>query len=54
MSNNQAESYVLFKACQLAQEAGFNSIQVFRDPELLIKTLNEEGIFNNSTLNSIL
>ena len=54
MSNNQAESYSLLKACQLAQEAGFKSIQVYGDSELLIKSLNSDGLFNNSTLNLIL
>ena len=54
MSNNQAESYSLLKACQLAKEAGFMSIQVFGDSELLIKRLNSDGLFNNPALNLIL
>ena len=54
MSNNQAESYSLLKACQLAKEAGFMSIQVFGDSEHLIKRLNSDGLFNNPALNLIL
>ena len=54
MSNNQAESYNLLKACQLAQEDGFKSIQVYGDSELLIKSLNSDGLFNNPNLNLIL
>ena len=54
MSNNQAESYSLLKACQLAKEAGFMSIQVYGDSGLLIKRLNLDGLFNNPALNLIL
>ena len=54
MSNNQTKSYSLLKACQLAKEVGFKSIQVFGDSELLIKLLSSYGLFNNSALNLIL
>ena len=54
MSNNQAESYSLLKACQLAKEVGIKTIQVYGDSELLIKMLNSDGILNNSALNLIL
>ena len=54
MYNNQAESYTILKACQLAKEVGFKCIQVFGDTELFIKMLNSNGLFNNSTLKLIL
>ena len=54
MSNNQAESYGLLKACHIAKELGFKSIQIFGDLELLIKTLNSANHFYNSDLNNIL
>ena len=54
MSNNQAESYSLLKACQLEKEVGFKSIQVVGDLELLIKRLNSDRLFNNLGLNLIL
>ena len=54
MSNNQAESYSLLKACLLAKEAGYKNIQVYGDFELLIKMLNSDGIFNTPALNIIL
>ena len=54
MSNNQAKGYSLLKACQLGKEAGFMSIQVYGDSELLIKRLNSDGLFNNPALNLIL
>ena len=50
MSNNQAESYSLLKACQLAQEAGFMPIQVYGDSELLIKSF-EFNFAENSKCN---
>ena len=53
-SNNQAESYGLLKACHIAKELGFKSIQIFGDLELLIKTLNSANHFYNSDLNNIL
>ena len=53
MYNNQVESYNILKACQLAKEVGFKSIQVFGDTELLIKMLNSNDLFNNSTLKLI-
>ena len=52
--NNQAKSYALFKACQIAKEFGFKSIQIFDDSELLIKTLNSAHQFYNPVLNNIL
>ena len=54
MSNNQAECYSFLKACQIAKEIGYKSIQIFGDSELLIKMLNSDDHFNNSTLNNIL
>ena len=54
MLNNQAESYGLLKAFQIAKELGFKSIQIFSDSELLIKTLNSANQFCNSYLNNIL
>ena len=54
MSNNLAESYSLFKVCQIAKKIKYKSIQIFGDPELVIKLLNSEGYFNNSALNKIL
>ena len=54
MSNNQVESYSLLKACLIAKEKGYKSIQFFGDSELLIKVLNSEDHFNNSTLNKSL
>ena len=54
MSNNQEESYSLLKACQMTKKLGFKSIQIFGDSKLLIKFLNTNGHFNNSTLNLIL
>ena len=54
MSNNQAKSYSLLKACQIAKENGYKSIQFFGDPELLIKVLNSEDHFNNFALNKSL
>ena len=54
MSNNQAESYSLLKACQLAKEAGFKYIHVYEDSEILIKMLNSDGLFNIPSLNVIL
>ena len=41
-------------ATQLVKEKGFKSVLIFGDSELLIKTLNSAGSFNNSTLNIIL
>ena len=40
MSNNQDESYSLLKACQIAKENGYKSIQIHGDSEMLIKVLN--------------
>ena len=54
MSNNQAESYSLLKACQLAKEAGFKYLHVYGDSEILIKMLNSNGLFNIPALNVIL
>ena len=54
MSNNQEECYSLLKACQIAKEVRFQSIQIYGDSELLIKLINLEGHFNNSVLNKIL
>ena len=54
ISNNQAESYSVLRACQLEMEDRFKSIQVFGDSELLIKMSNSDGLFNNSALNLIL
>ena len=53
-SNNQAESYSLLKACQIAKETRYKSIQIFGDSWLLIKLLNSEDHFNNPSLNKIL
>ena len=54
MSNNQAESYSLLMATQLAKEKGFKSVLIFGDSEMLIKTLNSADSFNNYALNIIL
>ena len=54
MSNNQTESYSLLKACQIAIQSGYKSIQIFGDLELLMKLLNSESLFHNSVLNKIL
>ena len=54
MSNIQAESYSLLKACLLEKEAGFKNLQVYRDSEHLIKMLNSDGLFNIPALNVIL
>ena len=54
MSNNQAESYSLLKACQLAKEVGFKYLHVYGDSEILIKMLNSYGLFNIPALNVIL
>ena len=54
MSNNQAESYNLLKACLLANKAGYKNLQVYGDSELLIKMLNSDGFFNIPALNVIL
>ena len=54
MTNNQAESYALLKACKIAKEIGFKSIQIFGNLELLIKTLNSANKFYNLDLNNIL
>ena len=51
ISNNQDECYSLLLVTQLAKGKGFKSILIFRDSELLIKTLNSAGSFNNSALN---
>ena len=54
MSNNQAESYSLLKACQLAKETGFKYLHVYGDSKILIKMLNSDGLFNIPALNVIL
>ena len=54
MTNNQAECYSLLMAIQLEKGKGFNSIQIFGDSEMLVKTLNTTITFNNSLLNVIL
>ena len=54
MSNNQVESYSLLKACQIAKEMGYKSIQIHGDSELLIKVLNSEDHFTNLILNNTL
>ena len=53
-SNNQAECLSFLKSCQYAKEIGYMSIQIYGYLELLIKLLNSEDQFNNSTLNSTL
>ena len=40
MTNNQAESYNLLKAIQLAKNKGYKSVQIFGDSEILINALN--------------
>ena len=54
MINNQAERYGLLKACQIAKELGYKSIQILGDSELLIKSLNSSSQFCNADLNNIL
>ena len=54
MSNNQAKSYNLLLASQIAKEKGFKSLQFFGDSEMLIKALNSNDYFNNSALNKSL
>ena len=41
-------------AIQLAKGNGFKSVLIFGSSEMLVKTLNIEGTFNNSLLNVIL
>ena len=52
LSNNQAELYALIKACQLAKAAGHNNFQIFGDYEIIIKALNSDSKFNDSSLNA--
>ena len=54
LSNNQAESYSLFMAIQIAKENGYKTVQIFGDSKLLIKVLNTVDRFNNSALNILL
>ena len=54
MINNQDESYGLLKARHIAKELDYNSIQIFGDSELLIKSLNSTSQFCNVDLNNIL
>ena len=54
MLNNQAESYSLLMASQIAKTKGFKSIQIFNDSEMPIKTLHLADCFNNSALNRTL
>ena len=53
-SNNQAECYILLRACHLAKNFGLKDIQIFEDSEVLIKLLNFESQFNNPSLDNIL
>ena len=54
LSNNQAKSYSLFMATQIAKDNGYKTVQIFGDSELLIKVLNTVDHFNNSALNILL
>ena len=49
-SNNQAESYILLRAFQIAKKIGLKKIQFFGDSEVLIKLLNSDSQFNNPSL----
>ena len=50
MTNNQAESYILLQAIQLAKNKGYKSVQIFGDFEILIKDLNSFHSLKNSAL----
>lgn len=49
--NNQAESYNLLKACQIAKELSYKIIQIFEDSKLLSNLLNFKDYFRNPTFN---
>ena len=53
-SNNQAESYSLLMACQIAKNIGLKKIQIFGDSEVLIKLLNSASQFNKPSLDKTL
>ena len=47
MTNNQAKSYSLLQAIQLAKNKGYKSVQIFGDFEILIKALNSSDSLKN-------
>jgi len=53
-SNNQAEILGLLKACHIARNKGAKDLQVFRDSEIIIKSLKFGKLFSNASLNKIL